>query len=478
MKIKVIFLIPVFILLLSSATSAQDFSYDKKIGAESAIQVEQMVGIYHDSLLTAYIDDIGQRLVDALGDPPVDFRFFAVDMAEPNAFALPGGYIYVSRGLLSLVNNEAELACVMGHEIIHVTKRHSVKQMRKSILPGLLHIPGAVVGVFNPNLGNLINTPISLGSELFLSNYSRRQETESDKLGIKLASQAGYDPSKLAIILDNLAKDVELLTGEAEKKSYFSSHPYTPKRLEKIEKELPNLNWQEKPYIAGDKPSLYAKLDGMYVGLNPQQGIFKEGLFLHADLELAIKFPKKWNTVNMPIAVGAVQPDGEAQIVFLADDPGPSPDSIGKAFSKVLREKYDIKPTKDQSIDINGFEAYELALTDRSGETPVDYQLYWIKTDEVLFNVMGASYTNHTESVAAIVNSFRRLADDEKSTISGTRLRIAMALEGETLEQLSDRTGNVWDMETTAVKNQISPEARLQESQPVKIAVEETYLPN
>ncbi len=164
-------------------------------------------------------------------------------MAEPNAFALPGGYIYVSRGLLSLVNDEAELACVIGHEMIHVTKRHSVKQMKKSIFPAILHIPGAVVGLFNQDLGRIINTPVSFGSELFLSNYSRKQETESDELGIKIASQAGYDPSRLTVILDNLAKDVALLTGEEEKKSYFSTHPITPKRIERIEKELPALNW-------------------------------------------------------------------------------------------------------------------------------------------------------------------------------------------------------------------------------------------
>ena len=127
---KKISLFPVFVILFSFTILAQDFSYDKKVGAEGAIQVEQMIGIYNDSTLTAYVDAIGKRMVDVLGDPPVTFQFKVVDMAEPNAFALPGGYIYVSRGLLSLVNDEAELACVIGHEMIHVTKRHSVKQMK------------------------------------------------------------------------------------------------------------------------------------------------------------------------------------------------------------------------------------------------------------------------------------------------------------------------------------------------------------
>jgi len=473
---KKISLFPVFIILFYFSVFAQDFSYDKKVGAEGAIQVEQMIGIYHDSALTAYVNAIGQRLVNVLGDPPVTFRFHVVDMAEPNAFALPGGYIYVSRGLLSLVNDEAELACVMGHEMIHVTKRHSVKQMKKSILPGILHIPGAVVGIFNQDLGRIINTPVSFGSELFLSNYSRKQENEADELGIKLASKAGYDPAKLSVILDNLSKDVERLTGEEEKKSYFSSHPITPKRIKDIEKELPKLDWTSKASIAADKQSLYAKLEGMYVGQNPQQGVFQENVFMHADLDLAIKFPKKWKTTNVPIAVGAVQPDGEAQIIFLADDTDKSPDSLGIAFANLLRKKYDIQPLKDQPIDINGFKAYEVTFQDNSGSKSVDYQIYWVQTEKMVFNVMGVSYSNHTESVTAIANSMRKLSDAEKTGISGLKIRVAIAQNGETIEELSTRTTNVWDVKTTTLMNDVEPNAMLKEGQVLKIGVEERYL--
>lgn len=473
---KKISLVPVFIILFYFTVFTQDFTYDKKIGAEGAKQVEQTIGIYHDSVLSEYVDAVGQRLVNVLGDPPVTFRFHVVDMAEPNAFALPGGYIYVSRGLLSLVNDEAELAGVIGHEMIHVTKRHSVKQMNKSILPGLLQIPGAVVGIFNQDLGKLINTPIGFGSDLFLSNYSRRQEREADKYGIKLASQAGYDPSKLAVILNGISKDVEHLTGEEEKRSYFSSHPFTPKRVENIEKEIPRLEWSEKKAIAPDKKTIYNKLDEMYIGQNPQQGVFRENVFMHADLDLAIKFPKKWNTVNVPIAVGAVQPDGEAQIIFLADDPDKSPDSLGMAFAKLLRDKYDKQPAKDQPIEINGFEAYEVSLQDNSGSKPVNYQIYWIKTGKVMFNVMGVSYTNHTESVTAIVNSMRKLTDEEKSGITGLKIRVAIAQNGETIEKLSSRTNNTWDAELTALMNGLEPNTVLKQGQVIKISVEEPYI--
>lgn len=473
---KKISLFPVFVILFSFTILAQDFSYDKKVGAEGAIQVEQMIGIYNDSTLTAYVDAIGKRMVDVLGDPPVTFQFKVVDMAEPNAFALPGGYIYVSRGLLSLVNDEAELACVIGHEMIHVTKRHSVKQMKKSVLPGILHIPGAVVGLFNQDLGRIINSPISLGSELFLSNYSRKQETESDELGIKLASQAGYDPARLMIILDNLSKDVELLTGEEEQKSYFSSHPITPKRIERIQKDLPGLAWEAKPYIAPDKQSLYKKLEGMYVGQNPQQGVIQDNFFKHADLNLSIKFPIKWETMNVPVAVAAVQPEGEAQIIFMADNAQAPPDSLGMAFAEMLQKKYEIKLSKNKAVEINGFEGYEITFADNSGSKPVEYQVYWIKTDQLLFNVIGVSYPSQTETINGIVNSIKKLSDDEKAAIKGLKIRLAEAKDGEMLNDLSLRTNNSWNVETTSLMNDIDPNVQLEAGQVLKIAIREPYL--
>lgn len=463
------------VFLITINSFAQDLSYDKKMGAAAALQVEQSIGIYHDSALTAYVNQVGNRLVDALGDGPFEFKFFVVDMSEPNAFALPGGYIYISRGLLSLVNDEAELAGVMGHEMVHVTKRHSVKQMKKSIFPGLLHIPGAIVGVFNSDLGKAINTPVSLGSELFLSNYSRKQESESDELGIKLASKAGYDPNKLAVILNSLSADVELLTGEEEKKSYFSSHPITPKRVEDIDKEITKLDWTEKPSIAPDKTSLYEKLEGMIIGQNPAQGVFEENVFKHPDLNLAIIFPEKWETVNVPVAVGAAQPDGEAQLVFAVDNSKATPDSLGKALVELIEKEYKIKPDQSKSLTINGFPAYMVSLIDKSGKKPIEIQVYWLRTNDILFNIVGMSYLNYSDVMLETVNSVRSLTDEERQNISGLKLHSVTALENETLEAFSKRTNTSWDLKTMEVKNGIETNSVLKKGQILKIAVKEFY---
>jgi len=125
---------------------------------------------------------------------------------------------------------------------------------------------------------------------------------------------------------------------------------------------------------------------------------------------------------------------------------------------------------------VNGFEAYEVLLSDNSGEKPVDYQFYWIKTDKVLFNMMGVSYVSQTETVSAVANSIRNLTEDQKSEIAGLKLRVATAQEGETIDILSSRTNNYWDVETTALKNGLETNVVLKEGQVLKIAVEEPYM--
>lgn len=455
--------------------SQDDFSTDKQLGAEGALQVEQMMGTYPDSALNEYVSQIGNRLAKSLGTIPFEFRFHVVDMPEPNAFALPGGYIYISRGILSLINEEDELAGVMGHEMIHVTKRHSVKQMKKGILPAILRIPGALVGIFNPDLGRVVNTPVNFGSALFLSSYSRKQESEADELGIELSSEAGYDPAKLSGVLQHLAAEMENQSGEEEKKSYFSTHPYTPKRVEDIDEKAPSLSWQSQPPIY-DKDGIYRVLDGMILGPNPAQGVFEEEVFRHPDLNFAMTFPKEWNTMNVPVALLATQPDGNAQIYLGGENPGYKPDSLGELTAEMLVEKYEIKPYQNESLKINGYDAYVVAFKDLSGKQPVDIQMYWVHTGDLLANILCMGYDSYSQTMSVAAKSLRPLTDDEHGNFKAVRLRVAEAREGESLEMFSKRTENSWDVKTTALMNDLEENATMKQGQLLKIAKAEAYV--
>jgi len=464
------------LVLIGLRAFAQDFSYDKQIGAEAATQVEMFVGIYRDSLLTDYVEKVGSRLINSLGAAPVDFQFKVVDMPEPNAFALPGGYIYVSRGLLCLLNDESELAGVMGHEMIHVTKRHSIKQMKKSILPSILRIPGALVGgLVNENLGNLINAPVNFASDLFIMSYSRKQEREADRLGIKLAAGAGYDPSKLAAILDGISSDMERRSGEAEKKSYFSTHPYTPKRHEDILENAAEISWSTAAPIARTKSELFRILNGIVYDSNPEQGVFKENLLIQPELDFTMTFPKKWEFFNFPVSAGAMQPDGQARII-LSGSPGFSePDSAGIAFVKFLHDNFKIKPEIIDSTEINGNPAYVVSFNDNDPENNLYYKVCWIKNHDILYQITGITTSNYKEVCWSSMESFRPLKEGEEK-ISVERLRIATAKNGETLTEFNIRTGNAWDVKTTSLINGLGNKP-LMGGQPVKYLSEEIYQP-
>src|SRR5213079_3194867 len=158
----------------------------------------------------AYLGQVGARLVAAANDARWKFTFKIVDQQESNAFAIPGGRIYVSRGLLALVNREDELAGVLAHEIAHVNERHSTRQQRKGILPGILSLPGNIVGgIVSEDLGAIINAPIDTVGGAWLSRYSRGQESDSDRIGMRTAAKAGYDPSALADILGRLEQVIK-----------------------------------------------------------------------------------------------------------------------------------------------------------------------------------------------------------------------------------------------------------------------------
>jgi predicted Zn-dependent protease len=153
-----------------------------------------------------------------------------------------------------------------------------------------------------------------------------------------------------------------------------------------------------------------------------------------------------------------------------------TPDSLGMEFAKVLQEKYNIQPTKNEAININGFDAYEITFADNSGSKPVVYQIYWVQTDLILLNVMGVSYPNYAEAVNGIVQSMRKLTDAEKAGISGKRMRVATATEGESIQDLSARTKNTWNKEATLLMNDLKTDTALKNGQLLKIAVEEAYL--
>ena len=473
-------LVPLAIWISAASAQGQLFGPSPKSdiqqGAEVAKLVEQQIGLYPMPKTEAYLREVGGRLVATVNDPRWKFNFQIVNQAEPNAFAIPGGGIYVSRGLLALLEREDELAGVLAHEIAHVTQRHSARQQRKGILPGLLSLPGNVVGnVVGENLGALINAPIGTVGGAWLSRYSRTQESESDRIGIRTAVQAGYDPIALADFLRRLEQDVASQTGEERRFSIFDSHPMTDTRLKDIQSRSAALTPATKPRFAPDTVALFAKLDGMWWGENPDEGVFRKNQFLQPTIGFTIMFPEGWKHQNTPQYVISAHPKQEAVLLLGIAGPASDPEAAAQKLIEKMRTKARVEPLSTRKASVGEFPAFVVTYLDRSGRAPAYLHFAWVAMGGKTYQLIGLAPEKHREALRNAALSLRPLTDVERGAVTGKRLRSVAARPGDRLENLGARTGNTWSPAYTALVNGLNVDANLSEGQPVKIAREERW---
>ena len=451
---------------------------EQQAGARAARQVEEQVGIYRAEFLMTYVDTIGRRLIVNIGETPYYFKFRVIDQAEPNAFATPGGYIFVSRGMMALINTEDELAGVLAHEISHVTLRHHARQSQRGVLPGVLALPGrAVRAVVGEDIGNIINAPIEAAGQAYLSSYSRAQETEADRVGIRLAAKAGYDPNALGTVLRNLARTTALLSGRSHQFSFFDSHPTMPNRIGDIEREAGDLAWRPgKPY-AKDTAALYKRLDGLTWGPNnPMQGIFVGRQFMQPDMNLSIEFPDGWRMLNTPRYVGAFAPEGDAIVLFGSPDRPGDTSELASAFIEEISKALDIEPWEPIATRVGEWDAHLVKLEDELGAEPVSIYYLWANTGRSIFRIVALGSNRYDEQLRETGESLRRLTRDELDSIMDRRIRIVTAVDGENLASMSVRTENAMPDDLTAAINGLADDATLESGQLIKILREEPYI--
>ena len=445
-------------LLSLSACVTSVITPEQEAAAGSSIsqQVADQIGLYMDPGLERYLDNVGQRLVNSLGETPYKFQFALVDQAEPNAFATPGGFIYVSRGLMAQMNDEAELAGVLAHEISHVTQRHHVRQAGRSIGAGLLTLPGRAVGVVSKDLGNMINTPIEHAGKVYLSSYSRGQESEADAYGMRLASKAGYDPLALTDALEGIENTLYLLTGEHHEANYLDTHPTTPQRVADINTLAGGLNTTPVAPIA-NRDQLYAYLDGLWWGpQNPQQGIFRDNLFLSSDLGLAITFPTQWETVNTPRFVGAMEPEGNAYLALGLNKGEFGPEGYAAALITRMRDNTGLQPNESRGFKIDSWPAHVVRYDDESDKGVVSLYYVFFNTGSESFTFMAMGLEEFRNALRTAVTSVAALTPAQEKNIDGLRLRVARINQGESLADWSRRVDNRWAPAFTAAINGVA----------------------
>src|SRR2546426_4538872 len=304
-------------LISESQEIAMGRDYDKQVAAS--------IGLDPDSGLQRYMQQFGARLAATSERPNLPWSFRVVDDPVVNAFALPGGYIYVTRGILAHLNSDAELAGVVGHEIGHVTARHSVSQLSKQQLAQI----GLAVGtIANPDFERFAGLA-SAGLGVLFLKYSRDAERQADDLGLRYMRRVSYDPREMPHVFEMLTR-VSQAQGGGRVPEWLATHPDPENRRGRIEQEIAALP-QNFTGVAVNRDTYLRRLDGLVFGNNPREGYFKDNQFFHPELRFRLTFPEGWTTNNGKQAVVAVSPQKDALVeVSLAKEQ--TADAAARAF--------------------------------------------------------------------------------------------------------------------------------------------------
>src|SRR3954449_6113367 len=279
-----------------------------EMGKQAAQEVAQTMGYYEDPKVQAYVSAIGMKMAKASERPDLPWEFHVVDDASVNAFALPGGFIYVTRGLLTSINDEAELATVMGHEIGHVTHRHSVEQMSKAQLAQL----GLGLGsVFSPQIAQFAGVA-SQGLQLLFLKYGRTAESQADELGFRYALNQNYDVREMANVFVTLER-VSNEAGGGRVPEWLAPDPYPCNRVSATQGRLGTLSRSLNNTIT-NRDEFLQHVNGLIYGNDPRQGFFEGTTFYHPGMRFQMTFPQGWQTQNTPTAVLGQSPNQDAII--------------------------------------------------------------------------------------------------------------------------------------------------------------------
>lgn len=447
-----------------------------EVGRQAAREVERTMGTLRDEALSAYVAEVGARLAAHSPRQDIDYHFAVADMAEPNAFALPGGYVFVSWGMLALVQSEDELAGVMGHEIVHVAARHAVQREAAALPVGVLSALGSLAGglVGGAQLAQLVGGIPELAGGLLLARYGRDQEREADRVGQTLVAQAGWNPAALADALERLEQVVALETGEDREPSWFDSHPSTPERVESARERGAELVRAVQAPLSDGPAAFRARLDGMRVGPDPGEGVFRKELYLHPDMGFAVRFPLGWRTHNSRDAVVALAPNGDAVMALRLHGRGDDAEAAAIAFARAN----DLTLSDFERVEIRGNPAVRALAGVRTHDTTLVADFTFLAHGGLIYRFTGAApvnvYERRAKELISVPESFRDLDESERG-FTVRRLRIVSAEPGETLTALGRRVKNAWPADRTAAMNGLDVAATLVAGTPVKVAVDEPY---
>ncbi len=467
--LAVLTLIPLAACSTNPATGKTQFAglmspgQETKVGASEHEKIKQEFGFYNDANIQAYVNGIGRKVTAETERPDVSYQFFVLDSPIVNAFALPGGYIYVSRGLLALANNEAELAAVLSHETGHITARHSAERYSHGVVTSL---GAAIISAAIDSSG--VTQALGVGSNLYLSSYSRGQEDEADTLGLRYMTRGGYDPAGMAAFLASLQREGELESKKASV-SYFSTHPATGERVAKTQIEA-------QGYPTGgnvNRDGYLSTINGLVYGDSLEQGLVRGQNFYHPAMGFTFSVPAEYKISNMPQQVVASSSSG-AVIIFDMDNGAGISSASNYITQNWLNGKSDARP---QDITVNGMPGATAQFDGTINNQPVTVQLVAILWNGRVARFQVAIPKNANgpviDDLKRATYSFRPLSADERTKLKPQRISIVTAQAGDTIASLAARQPfGAQNEQRFRVLNALTGELKVQPGQKYKVVTE------
>jgi predicted Zn-dependent protease len=391
-------------------------SQEIAMGQEGAKQVVAAIQPVADDALQRYVSGLGMQLAKASERPNLPWSFTVIDDPQVNAFALPGGPIFITRGILSHMNSEAQLVSVLGHEIGHITAKHSVQQMSQAQLAQIGLVAAVIVKPELAGFGDLASQGLGL---LFLK-FGRDDETQADDLGFRYMTGAGYSPTEMAEMFQTLQR---LGGGSTEGRvpEWLSTHPDPGNR---VQKTLDRVAATSLPAnLKVERDVFLQRTEGLIFGENPREGFFRQTQFLHPDLKFQLDFPSGWKTQNQPSAVVGVSPQQDALVVLaLAGTAAPS-----QALSEFMNQQ-GVQNQGASSGSINGLSAASGTFTAQTQDGVLAGNVAFVSLDGRTFRLLAYTpqqrFGTYRGAFAQSLGSFRRLTDPAALAVQPVRVQL------------------------------------------------------
>lgn len=450
-------------------------SKDQEIamGQQSDPEIVSFFGLYEDERLQRFINEKGKQMAAVSHRKELPYEFKIVDSPVVNAFAVPGGFVYFTRGIMAHFNNEAEFAGVLGHEIGHITARHSAKQYSNAMLGQIGLVAGSVI---SPEFAQIADVA-QQGLQLLFLKFGRDAESQSDKLGVEYSTKIGYDASEMAGFFSTLDR-LSSQSGAEEVPTFLSTHPDPADREKKVEKLA--AEWKRKTNAADlkvNRDSYLKMIDGLVYGEDPKQGFVESNVFYHPVLKFQFAIPAAWRVQNTPQQVQMAPSDGRA-VMMLTLAPG---NSLEEAAQGVL-QKYKLTVVDSKKDNVNGLPAIVLIADQQAQQQQQQQQaqqmirtmMYFIQYGGNIYNLIGVSSQNDFNAYAQLFQStmgtFRELNDPSKLNKQPERVRVKTVPQAGTLAQAlgSLRVGEK-RMEELAVLNGMTLSDRVERGSLIKV---------